>query len=343
MNPEELRSYRRSLVQPAVDKDNWAGVRELASMLEEPPPLPSAFSLEELASRPDHESHEDQFHNTAGFVLEHYTGAEGLIGMCGPGPTALRLSDLRFMSDEREFTYTVSMAEASVGSRLRRAREQGRTEDAQNLQYLMTTIRQPRPAIYVFCFSTEYDDLSQWRAYSPPGAGFAVGFSSRRILTLLESLPAGFRLAHCSYDQEIHSLEIDKLVEAVISPPDPSVPINTRIERFSNALTNFATVFKDPAFRAEREWRIISPLLDPETMPVKVRSSARIRSLVPYIEIPYTHDNHYLWPIEHVWVGPTPYMELAREAAERAIRPAHLPREGEQWVRLWTSSIPYRG
>jgi hypothetical protein len=97
------------------------------------------------------------------------------------------------------------------------------------------------------CFSEEEDLLSQWRGYAEDGAGVSIGLSQEFLeeLHTAEDAPFSVALRQVIYDPKVQ--EEKEITEAK--------------NRLSFAiLTMFPHLYtlKNPAFREEREWRLIS-------------------------------------------------------------------------------------
>lgn len=110
---------------------------------------------------------------------------------------------------------------------------------------------------FVVSFCAGGDLLNQWRAYGLDGRGYAIGFNVERLL----NGAAEGRLVPVSYDQA----ELEALLHAII---DFGVAEITRtvfckddFDRYwrfvGNYLLQSVMRFKNPAFREEREWRLV--------------------------------------------------------------------------------------
>lgn len=139
------------------------------------------------------------------------------------------------------------------------------------------------------CLSTERDSLSQWRSYADDGAGVCVGFDSDYLATLSPpgNDPYGVVLKQIIYNVEdqvhglrdfISAVEEDIAKGALKATVERSVatqllfPISNEEHeanehayrvfclRFLTVLSQLF-VLKNPAFREEREWRLISHTL----------------------------------------------------------------------------------
>lgn len=117
---------------------------------------------------------------------------------------------------------------------------------------------------FICCFSEYGDILSQWRAYADDGRGFAVGFSVEKT-QILQKIPSwmavndskhSIGIAPVIYDRERQKELIANQVSDIISKNSNLPPEKTTL------LSQYSTIFKNPAFSEEKEWRIIhTPLI----------------------------------------------------------------------------------
>lgn len=138
-----------------------------------------------------------------------------------------------------------------------------------------------------FCLSEEGDLLSQWRGYASDGSGVAIGFSAEYLRWLasksLGKDRPGFSLQQVQYDPKKQQEQIEptyrevkKLIDegvfrmqiwGLLYPPDDekvkkrSAERERKLNELSLTLLSLFPklyVMKAPAFREEREWRLIS-------------------------------------------------------------------------------------
>lgn len=143
-----------------------------------------------------------------------------------------------------------------------------------------------------FCFSEERDLLSQWRGYAEDGSGVCIGFSTAYLEWLAEDRTdpekPGFSLQKVKYEPNEHEAEVaPAFTEARrligegafnlsgilglldIRTEDEVEAERKRIERAHRHLS-FALLgllpklylLKTRAFREEREWRLLSHLVN---------------------------------------------------------------------------------
>ena len=193
-------------------------------------------------------------------------------------------------------------------------------------------------SIFVACFSSVEDSLSQWRGYCPSGFGFSVGFDGDRLRAIVE--PQGFRLEKCIYDD--HSKQnaaygwatrtLARLLAGLTLPNDLEAYVNDQSGAFLADFVSFAPLLKDRAFEAEREWRLVG-LIHTNDPRVRVRIGRSM--LVRYLPVKLNLNlvDPLVW---NVLVGPTPHPQLATDAVCHYFNRLHI-RNG-----VAASRIPYR-
>jgi hypothetical protein len=272
-------------------------------------------------------------------VLYHYTSGSGLIGILKS--KSIWATSIRFLNDSTEYSLALTLALDVI---------QKRIEDARNKFDLgLYSVLKDRLAgeeghgeVYVSSFTENGDQLSQWRAYSPPTGGFAIGFRSKSLTDLTESNPDRF-LARCTYDASSHEELIRSLIETVAKFAEEFNAHNKvnhdRVFRESFKLLGrllplTAPALKDASFAEEQEWRLVRVPSSFEEGKLQFREGRSM--LIPYYQHSFPNDGGSV-PIEELVVGPTPHPELAREAAQALLTTHGLP---SAIVR--SSSIPYR-
>jgi len=111
---------------------------------------------------------------------------------------------------------------------------------------------------FVVSFCAGGDLLNQWRAYGLDGRGYAIGFDAQR---LLNGATQEARLVPVSYEQA----ELEALLHAIIGFGVAEIArikfCKDDFDRYwklvGNYLLQSVIRFKNPAFREEREWRLV--------------------------------------------------------------------------------------
>ncbi|MFL2002236.1 DUF2971 domain-containing protein [Microbacterium sp. A1-JK] len=121
---------------------------------------------------------------------------------------------------------------------------------------------------YTVSLSSEKDSLEQWRAYCPRSGGLALGFSTEHLQKV--ATDQGFILAPCAYDEDTHVAIVQQIVDHHLEIWDRRQRLDTPRQGISSHLVRdlitdverFAPLLKHFSFAAEREWRLISPLVE---------------------------------------------------------------------------------
>jgi Protein of unknown function (DUF2971) len=281
-------------------------------------------------------------------VLFHYTSMEGLLSIVDTG--RIRATHIRYLNDwsEAEAMWTL------VLKRLREREVSAKTaEEKEQLSQVIdfASLRQ-LPNQFVASFSEEGDDLSQWRSYCPGQAGFSIGFSAAALRSQWVAGPTGRKpsfvggqLIKVSYLSKTDISEIDLAIDDAIQVGAQlqgktgfGGPIS-RQGAVSAWLSVVSPSYKDSAFFAEREWRIV--LSKPHKPMPGQRFRAGKSTVVPYVEIELNRDLDFKlseeYMIRTVFVGPTPSPDLSVEALLSLFLS-----KGHRDVRVEKSAIPYR-
>ena len=120
---------------------------------------------------------------------------------------------------------------------------------------------------YTVSLTSERDSLEQWRAYCPRSGGVALGFSAAHLAAV--AADQGFILVPCVYAEAEQQAIVQQIVEHHIRIWNDRQPLTERRQGISShlvrdlvsSLERFAPLLKHPSFAAEREWRLISPLV----------------------------------------------------------------------------------
>lgn len=272
-------------------------------------------------------------------LLYHYTSSSGLLGILKS--KSIWATSIRFLNDSTEFSLALKIAQEVIQDRIEGARN--------NFDRGLYNVLKERLAgeeghgeVYVSSFTEDGDQLSQWRAYSPPSGGFAIGFRSKSLTDLTGANPDRF-LARCTYDESSQKELIRRLVQTVAQFAEESNAHNQMshdrvfresFKRLGRLLPLIAPALKDSSFAEEREWRLVRLPSSFEEGELQFREGRSM--LIPYYQHRFPNNNGRV-PIEELIVGPTPHPELASEAAQALLMSQELPA-----AVVRSSSIPYR-
>ncbi len=266
--------------------------------------------------------------------LFHYTTLAGYLGIVSQ--KAIWATNIHYLNDSAEFSYGLGYLTEEMAVRAKHADPVGQAVLFRAAE-LVSLYKEG--FIYTASFAEDDDLLSQWRGYSA-GGGICLGFVVADLKKIANR--AEFRLIRCIYEQSQKAALAREFVDHWLNivRSEDVVP-EARIERHSHDLVTqyqqLACAFKDPSFREENEWRLVSKFVPFEHSSVKVRCTPTM--LVPYFEVPLDlgFDNEGLANIgiDTIIVGPS----LQRE---RILRAASIAARGVSIADLSLSEIPYR-
>lgn len=216
---------------------------------------------------------QDFYSQVPSVPLAHYTSAAGLTGVLTS--KSLWATHIRFLNDSKEFVHAVSLAREFLQERRRRFAgvETGLLTDA-----LLARVDAMPGNTWIASFSEDGDRLSQWRGYCPAG-GYVINFRAQRLIDLASQQQ--FILARCTYSRDEQASLVESLLDATYEnfvdyrappPNDGLIADENRVgyfcaQWFFPKMLRLGSVMKDPAFREEKEWRLIGGLYKPHVTP----------------------------------------------------------------------------
>ena len=215
-------------------------------------------------------------------LLYHYTSLAGLLGISRS--RSLYASAARYLNDSAEIKHFSKLlkAEAHLRKSSSASEKLIRLYNQFEVWIEQRMIGNWGLVPFVSCFSSNPDQLSQWRGYCPPGKGISIGF---KISDLVASAQAQkFRFGPCLYDpaaQDQLAREALNDLEAHLGeyPEDSDPPKWHQSQSFHGlfeavypGLIQLACLMKDESFREESEWRVVStPIGDFRNSEIKFR------------------------------------------------------------------------
>jgi hypothetical protein len=178
--------------------------------------------------------------------------------------------------------------------------------------------------VYVSCFCSNGDLLSQWRGYPSSGGGYALGLKSESLRR------GGGLLRRVIYDNETQrQLLRDLLVPIVDRVASADYPgdngwgdswdwlVREHLGVITTSLAECGFCFKHPGFEEESEWRLVvlharDPKRRPDDPPPEVRATRS--GLLPYVRRSLETD-----AVAKVVVGPSSHPTLAADAAAKLL------------------------
>jgi hypothetical protein len=257
----------------------------------------------------------------------HYTNIEGLTGILKD--CSLWGSDVAYMNDASEYYYADKLIQRAMPALEQQAGLAGDVADNLTSFFLQGPTHLSSRA-YAACFCESGDLLSQWRAYSKGGIGYAIEIPLEKLITLFAPEANYATIGRIEYD-ETRQLDLLKntitpgmyfprltpgaVNQAVAGTLDKyeSLDVNRWIFNVKFALIRMRAFLKSWAFHEEREWRIGI---------VNVYFGEEFHTanglLVPHLPLKLGEPDRL--PITRIIVGPNPHPEQAKDSLERYLR-----------------------
>jgi hypothetical protein len=247
---------------------------------------------------------------TSDRLLYHYTTVAALKSIVES--QHLHVSDIRYMNDASELSHGIEMMKRIAASC-------SPSDPDPAAAGLIETLS--HPGVFVGCFSTEANLLSQWRGYCARGQGVSIGFRPDALVRAATA--QRFSLGQCVYEDDQQGKVASSLLLCVEDIPDGEPAYENTADLSDDesfdwtvSLPRIAALLKNPAFAEEKEWRLVSHYeLTLEDEGISYRPGPSM--LIPYwrFKLP-TRDNGSL-DIEHVFIGPTPHPDESVRSLKR--------------------------
>lgn len=202
---------------------------------------------------------------------------------------------------------------------------------------------------FVCSFSSDRDDLGQWRAYADNGRGYALGFDAKsmeKAFTKESGIPIPNNSTfQVTYEEELlagmHHQMIDSMFELISLPRGrglDNASIRAYLRDLSVSLSlhalRIALFFKHKAYRNESEYRYLQ-IHRADIPPPEVKRRYRSYELVKYRELDWKRLD--AGALRHIVIGPAAdRMKATRFAADC------LAASDVKNVEVACSEIPYR-
>jgi len=240
-------------------------------------------------------------------LLFHYTSPEGLIGILRK--LELWASNAAFLNDIQEVERAVSVSRVVIENTIARGVN---AQDLDALQEMRAYVGAAAKRYYVFSLTEERDLLSQWRAYCPPGGGYAIGLPSKQLSLMADV--QGFTLSPCIYDEQLQYRILQEFVDAFLIKFRHEIAEGAATHdlakqigwEFGQHVARFGISLKHHSFREEKEWRLISPAIEEPHSQLDYKSSSF--RVVPFFRFQLTNGQHPNLTAENriaIVIGPT--------------------------------------
>ena len=235
-------------------------------------------------------------------TLYHYTTQSGLKGIVEK--REVWATDIAYLNDSAEYRYAMNLLKAAV--------PQGGLDmellpDLRKILERFESSNDEFPGVFVFSMSTDEDGLDLWRGYGGGDSGYALGLAKNELANLASTKK--FQLVRCKYETAEH----DQLIRQFIDElrvfckkngfTKEKAPLAEQRYQFNmyffNAWGLVAARLKNPKFRNELEWRLVSQFHNFAESP-KIECRTGRSTLIPYVKLTIAGV-----PFHRLTVGPT--------------------------------------
>lgn len=324
------------------------------------------------ANAPIQTSHND----SPPLTVSHYTDASGLLGILRD--RELWATDTLFMNDSTESRWASSFFFAQLEDCITRSLQRMEDSEDERLKHRLLEVpagldliaksfneafddaRFADLGVYAICFCEDGDLLSQWRGYTTLGGGYSVQVAARQLQAMTQRVMQ-LSFVQVLYDRTTQQSLAKEILEGGLSALptslaethliDPEVIYRAVGEQTGRAARTFSLRAKNPAFREEREWRLLYRQIEKSPLNLERQFRATTRGVTPYVAIPTDKPPMQEQlpgfptaqppafanlPVVSVTVGPTADFEVAR----RSLR--YLLADNDMTSDIRASEVPLR-
>jgi len=282
-------------------------------------------------------------------VLFHYTNDTGLAGIIENG--RLWLSDIFALNDPSELRHGLGVAIDLLKSKATDARPEIATFASMLERFDLDAGIEVVGHFFVACFSTDGDDLGQWRAYAENGQGFALGFDTTALENAFTKWKGKPIKQHSTFHVTYDDNELTRIQMALVDLIDPLIGLPRTARARGDALHAYMMellvyhslevvrgimFFKHEAYKNEKEYRFQQLFRRDKAAP-DVKYRRRGTSLVRYREFDWR--KHAPGSLKRIVIGPAADRTKAPKFAKDCLAAFHPDPES---VELVYSRIPYR-
>lgn len=266
-------------------------------------------------------------------ALYHYTTQSGFLGIVKN--KEIWATHTQYLNDQSEYLHALGIVREEIDAVVEVTTESQHKALLKDMVDDVDGIESMN--VCVCSFSEDKDSLPQWRAYSDATSGYVIGFTGKLLAKV--SKINNFYLAPCIYERSKQRELIRALVEEVLEQNIAGTPWDDEhhIPKGGNLcayLHRYAPILKDPSFKEEREWRVISRPLACTFDRFEFRPGSSM--LTPYYRFPI-YDEKVPFEVHEIVVGPTPHpMQALRSTS------SFLVSQGLRDIPVNKSIVPYR-
>lgn len=269
--------------------------------------------------------------------LWHYTPAQSAIGIIGS--SKIWLTDAAFLNDGSELKWGLQVFDV--------VQKEISTDLPDDVNAEISRIRNEALRLLsfhgalVFCMCEEPNLLNQWRYYGRDIVPYSIGFDPV-TLSELDQYNFNVQLIKMEYSTERQQKIIRRIIELIAeglgefgSLSDETATQYRKYAAYELLQAIFR--FKNNAFEAEREWRLVTQYTEIMLKRVEINYRSNNLGIVPYVEMHKSDPNMKNLPIREIYIGPTPYPESSKLGLN-----SFLANKNYGYVKTFQSTIPIR-
>lgn len=245
-------------------------------------------------------------------LVWHYTSGDGLIKILESG--TIFSTQVSCLNDSTEIRYSASVLRTALSNLLPELSGNDRVSEfvKRFLLFLQDDDKLPNHMvlpIFVCCFSSLEDDLSQWRSYGGGENGYAIAIRPKN-LQASDSL-----VVKVKYDPKTHSEMAENVANDTIKfykeGLEAGIPDwdDVFLQVWDLSLSKVAPVIKDPGFIQEKEVRVVRLEFPADLPNMQFMQRKTLMSRHLPMSFPAGGRNNTsgvpMLPIERIMVGPS--------------------------------------
>jgi len=265
--------------------------------------------------------------------LYHYTTQSGLQGIIEN--KCIWATHTQYLNDQSEYTHAVKIILEVINDCIADSTFEPIHASLVDIKEGLHDIEFDN--VCVCSFSENGDSLSQWRAYGGPTSGYSIGLDYMFMHKVVNH--SHLKLWPCLYDKDEQIKLIHQIISQELQDVQNMNKFGTALSRafILSSITHYAPMFKDPAFKDEKEWRIMTDVVNVKDLFFREGKSM----LIPYTEIPLLGDQDEM-SVNEVVIGPTPHIRQSHLSVESLLNREGIYKAQGGATDITDTKVPYR-
>lgn len=196
-------------------------------------------------------------------IVYHYCSLETFISIIKN--STIRLSHVTKSNDVEELKYIIPFLKIALKKSIKYYNELEEFEYSLDPEMADRVVdayfNDDSREVYVCCFSETTELVDQWARYADQSKGVAIGFSTDNLVKL-QTLNTNYAFGKIIYDAKYVITELCDIIDEEYQNKKTINALN--ITTYENVINNivktileYSSLYKNPAFKQEREWRLI--------------------------------------------------------------------------------------